>query len=70
MKQLEDNLTALDVRLSASQVEKLDALSKPILPFPVDFLANSAGFFHGGTTINGRSAPLWPLSPKGDEDRY
>jgi hypothetical protein len=45
-------------------------LSKPALNFPADFLANGAAFFHGGTTINGRNAEAWPLSPEGDADRY
>jgi aryl-alcohol dehydrogenase-like predicted oxidoreductase len=70
MEQLEDNLAALDVKLLPEQIEKLDALSKPTLNFPAEFLANGATFYHGGTTINGRSAPVWPMSPKGDEDRY
>ena len=70
MQQLEDNLAGLDVHLGAEHVAKLDALSKPALNFPADFIANGAPFVHGGTTINGRSVPPWPLSPVGDDDRY
>jgi aryl-alcohol dehydrogenase-like predicted oxidoreductase len=70
MAQLEDNLAALDVALTPAHREKLDVLSKPALNFPADFIANGAPFVHGGTTINGRSAPVWPMSPVGDEDRY
>ena len=70
LEQLDDNLAALDVQLAPEQLAKLDALSKPKLNFPADFIANGAPFVHGGTTINGRSVPLWPLSPKGDGDRY
>jgi len=70
LAQLEDNLAALDVSLEARHLEKLDELSKPKLNFPADFLANGAAFHHGGTTINGRSAPPWPASPEGDADRY
>lgn len=70
MQQLEDNLAAIDVRLTSAQVARLDELSKPKLNFPADFLANGRAFFHGGTTINGQSAPLWPMAPKGDDDRY
>ncbi|HTB74400.1 MAG TPA: aldo/keto reductase [Polyangiaceae bacterium] len=70
MDQLTDNLASLDVRLTAPQLEKLEALSKPKLNFPADFIANGASFVHGGTTINGRSAAPWPLSPEGDGDRY
>ena len=70
LPQLDDNLAALDVTLTAEHVSRLDALSTPRLNFPADFLANGAAFYHGGTTINGRSAPPWPLSPRGDDDRY
>lgn len=70
LQQLDDNLAALDVALSPDHESRLDALSTPRLDFPADFLANGAAFYHGGTTINGRSAPPWPLSPRGDDDRY
>jgi aryl-alcohol dehydrogenase-like predicted oxidoreductase len=68
--QLEDNLASSDLRLQPEQVARLDALSVPKLNFPADFLANGAAFVHGGTTINGRSAPFWPASPASDEERY
>ena len=68
--QLEDNLASSDVRLQPEQVARLDALSAPKLNFPADFIANGAAFVHGGTTINGRSAPFWPASPASDEERY
>jgi aryl-alcohol dehydrogenase-like predicted oxidoreductase len=68
--QLDDNLASLDVQLKAEQVAKLDGLSAPKLAFPADMLANGAAFFHGGTTINGRSSAAWPLSPTGDKDRH
>src|SRR5262245_5927248 len=42
MQQLEDNLAAVDVELGPRQVARLDALSKPKLNFPADFLANAA----------------------------
>jgi aryl-alcohol dehydrogenase-like predicted oxidoreductase len=70
LQQLDDNLAALDVALSPEHVARLDALSTPRLNFPADFLANGAAFYHGGTTINGRAAPAWPLSPRSDDDRY
>ena len=68
--QLEDNLASGDVRLQPEQVARLDAMSAPKLNFPADFIANGAPFVHGGTTINGRSAPFWPASPASDEERY
>ena len=70
MAQLEDNLAAADVTLRPEQVTKLDALSTPKLNFPHDFIANGAQFVHGGTTINGRSVPAWPMSPATDAERY
>jgi aryl-alcohol dehydrogenase-like predicted oxidoreductase len=70
LDQLEDNLAAIDVKLAPEHLEKLDALSKPVLNFPADFIANGAPFVHGGMTVNGRSAPVWPMAPKGDDDRY
>jgi aryl-alcohol dehydrogenase-like predicted oxidoreductase len=70
MAQLEDNLAAADVKLTSAQVARLDALSTPRLNFPADMIANGAAFVHGGTTINGRAAPAWPLSPQSDAERY
>ena len=70
MAQLEDNLAALEVKLAPAHVEKLDALSKPKFSFPIDFVNTGAPFYHGGCTINGRSAPPWPAAPKGDDDRF
>jgi aryl-alcohol dehydrogenase-like predicted oxidoreductase len=70
MAQLEDNLGAADVTLGAKEMERLDVLTKPALNFPADFLANAPAFYQGGTTVNGRSAPVWPLSPESDQDRY
>ena len=70
MEQLDDNLAALDLQLTPEHLAKLEALSKPKLNFPADFIANGAPFVHGGTTINGRSVAPWPLSPKDDDDRY
>ena len=68
--QLEDNLASGEVRLQPAQVARLDALSAPKLNFPADFIANGAPIVHGGTTINGRAAPAWPMSPANDDERY
>jgi len=70
LEQLHDNVAALDVELTPAHLKDLDAQSKPKLPFPTDFVANSPAFYHGGTTINGKSAAAWPMSPQGDKDRY
>lgn len=70
MAQLEDNVKALDVRLSPDHVKSLDALTKPTLGFPMGFLGMSGTFMHGGATVNGDSAPPWPMAPKSDAERY
>lgn len=70
LTQLEQNLAALEVHLTAAQVSALDALSTPTLNFPATFLGFAATIAQGGTTINGRSSVPWPLSPTSDADRY
>jgi aryl-alcohol dehydrogenase-like predicted oxidoreductase len=70
LEQLDDNLAALEVSLSAANIAKLDELSKPTLNFPAEFIANGAPFVWGGMTVNGRTAPVWPAAPKGDADRF
>jgi aryl-alcohol dehydrogenase-like predicted oxidoreductase len=70
LEQLDDNLAAIDVKLSSAHRQKLDALSKPKLNFPAEFIENGSAFFHGGTTINGRAAEPWPMTPKTDAERY
>ena len=68
--QLDQNLTALDVRLSAAQVAALDAVSMPTLSFPMPFLTFTTTIAQGGTTVNGVSAPVWPLAPQPGQPRY
>ena len=70
MEQLDDNLGALEVELTPEQISKLDEASKPKLNFPYDFVQNSAGFGHSGATVNGETAPVNPLSPKDDSERF
>ena len=70
LEQLEDNLAALELQLSPEQLGRLDGLSAPQLNFPFDFLKRAAGFSSSGTTINGVAAPVNPLSPKNEQERY
>jgi len=70
MDQLEQNLAALDVKLSRDQVARLDKLSKPALGFPMQFLNVASMFSQGGTTVNGEASTVWPLAPKSDAERY
>jgi aryl-alcohol dehydrogenase-like predicted oxidoreductase len=70
LSQLDDNLGALDVNLTAEHVAALNEISQPKLNFPSDFLINVANFAYGGTTINGRSSIVLPLLPQCDDERY
>ena len=57
LAQLEDNLKALDVQLTAAELARLDALTKPTLGFPQNMQPWFPGIHNGGTTINGVYAP-------------
>ncbi|HEY4243290.1 MAG TPA: aldo/keto reductase [Kofleriaceae bacterium] len=70
IEQLDDNLGALDVKLSADQVKALDDATKPSLPFPTDMLGAVPSFAFGGTTINGTPSKLWPAAPQNDSERF
>jgi aryl-alcohol dehydrogenase-like predicted oxidoreductase len=70
MQQLEDNVGALDVKLSPEHVAALDTASTPILPFPVDMLSAVPAFAYGGTTINGQPSKAWPQAPRDDNERF
>jgi aryl-alcohol dehydrogenase-like predicted oxidoreductase len=61
LAQLEDNLQALEIRLSAEELGRLDALTKPKLGFPQSMQPWFPAIHNGGTTVNGVSAPLSPF---------
>jgi len=63
VQQLEDNLAALEVELSAAQVSGLDQLSQPKLGFPMEFLRRSSSGMYGGTTINGERSNARSMVP-------
>ena len=56
--------------LSAAQIDALNAVSEPALSFPAGMLKFVTMFTHGGLTVNGVTAPAWPMSPKTDSERY
>ena len=58
ISQLEDNVRAVDVNLTADELARLGALTKPKLGFPHDMLTMAPGITNGGTTINGVSGPI------------
>jgi aryl-alcohol dehydrogenase-like predicted oxidoreductase len=61
LAQLDDNLAAIDLRLSPEQTRKLDALTKPKLNFPADFAGFAPMIYSGGTTINGEPSQASPF---------
>jgi len=58
LSQLDDNVCAVDVHLSAEELARLDALTQPTFGFPQNMLTMAPGITNGGTTINGVSAPV------------
>lgn len=70
LDQLEDNLAALDLVLTADQRARLDEVSTPVLNFPHEFLARVAPGYQNGTTINGVASEPWPLGPQTDDERW
>jgi aryl-alcohol dehydrogenase-like predicted oxidoreductase len=61
MAQLEDNIKALDVRLSAGEVARLDELTQPTFGFPQNMEPMFPAIHHGGATVNGVSAATSPF---------
>jgi aryl-alcohol dehydrogenase-like predicted oxidoreductase len=70
VKQLEDNLSALDLQLPTATISKLNELTTPQLNFPYRFVQTAAAFSSSGTTINGVTAPVNPLAPSSEQDRH
>src|SRR5260370_39239778 len=60
LAQLNDNLKALDITLSAEQSAALDELTTPTLDFPPELLTLTPSIQAGGTTINGEKSELLP----------
>jgi aryl-alcohol dehydrogenase-like predicted oxidoreductase len=61
ISQLEDNAKALDIVLTKAERERLDAMTQPTLGFPQNMAAMFPAIHHGGSTVNGVSAPLSPF---------
>lgn len=57
LAQLEDNLKALEIKLSAEELGRLDALTKPTLGFPQNMQPWFPAIHNGGTSVNGVFAP-------------
>ena len=61
-------MAALEVKLTAEQSAKLEALTAPTLNFPAPFLNVAGTIQHGGCTVNGEHAEPspWGVTKKGD----
>ena len=53
LAQLEDNLKALDVRLTAEDLAHLNEITKPVLGFPANMQPMFPAIHNGGTSVNG-----------------
>jgi aryl-alcohol dehydrogenase-like predicted oxidoreductase len=58
LSQLEDNVRAVDVNLTATELARLGRLTQPTFGFPHSMLTMAPSFNNGGTTINGASGPI------------
>lgn len=67
LAQLEDNVKALDIALTADEFARLDALTKPTFGFPQSMQPVFPMILNGGTSVNGVQAPTTPFGvEKGD----
>lgn len=64
MAQLEDNLAAADLTLSAEQAAQLESLTRPSLNFPAEFLKIAPSYLHAGARVNGVPSSLLPIAPQ------
>ena len=68
--QLDQNVAALDARLTPAHAAALAKLSEPTLNFPAPFFKMIPTFAQGGTTVNGVPSTVWPLAPQPGDRRY
>jgi aryl-alcohol dehydrogenase-like predicted oxidoreductase len=61
MAQLEDNIEALDVKLTQEERARLDKLTHPKFGFPQNMQPIFPSIHFGGSTVNGISAPISPF---------
>ena len=70
LKQLDDNVGALDLALSAEDLAALSAMTKPTLNFPFDFVLGASHFAYGDTRVNGVQNERRPFAPATAEEVY
>jgi aryl-alcohol dehydrogenase-like predicted oxidoreductase len=68
LAQLDDNVGALALTLTAEELRRLDELTKPTFGFPQSMQPMFPSIHNGGTTVNGVAAPFSPfVIDKGDK---
>jgi aryl-alcohol dehydrogenase-like predicted oxidoreductase len=70
LAQLEDNLASASLKLTAADLAKLDALTRPTFGFPQSMQPLFPGIHHGGSTVNGVYAPPTPFSVQKEDKVY
>ncbi len=70
LAQLEDNVKALAVTLTADDLALLDQKTKPILGFPANMAPMFPAIHNGGTTVNGVYAAPSPFILQPGEKPY
>jgi len=70
LQQLDDNLAAIDVKLGADHIARLDALTRPRLNFPAEFLGMAGMIQAGGTVINGEVSQMSGFGVTRPGDHY
>jgi aryl-alcohol dehydrogenase-like predicted oxidoreductase len=61
LSQLDDNLKALEIQLSAEELERLNTLTRPKFGFPQSMEPWFPAIHNGGTSVNGISMPPSPF---------
>jgi aryl-alcohol dehydrogenase-like predicted oxidoreductase len=70
LAQLEDNLKALDITLTAEEFARLDVLTKPTFGFPQSMAPIFPALHNGGTSVNGVAGPMLPFGVGKDDKVY
>ena len=70
VSQLEDNVKALEIKLNADDLARLDALTRPTFGFPQSMQPVFPAIHNGGTRVNGVQAPPSPFILQKGEKPY
>jgi aryl-alcohol dehydrogenase-like predicted oxidoreductase len=70
LAQLQANIAALELELSAEETAGLDKLTKPMLSWPAAFLEGAANVSLAGATLNGVRTTPYPITPTDESQIY